>query len=812
MLLIQDLKYAFRSLRKSPGYALAALLVMALGIGANTSIFTVVNAVLLRPLPFGNPAQLVRIWHTPPQSSFPGVKIFSVSAANFLDWQRENNVFEQMSISAYSQMNLTGSGEPQALVGEEVSSNYFSVLEAKPFLGRTFAADEDKPGQNHSVILSYATWKTQFAANRNIVGKQITLNEQSYDVVGVMGPEFRFPDFAKIWTPMGMTPAQAIVRGEHHYTVVARLKPGVDVKQAQAAMDTLSQQLAQQYPADDKGWGAVVIPLREAIVGDSRPALLVLLGAVGFVLLIACANVANLTLVRTIARSKEVAIRTALGATRWQVIRQVMAESVLLSLFGGLLGILLSVFGTNLIVKVLGDQLPRFHEIALDTPVLLFTLGLSVLTGLLAGLLPALRSTNANPNDALKQGLGRTSADAGPERARGVLVIVEVALSLVLLFGAGLMMRTLAALHNVNPGFESTNVLTFRPSVGISRFENATQQAEFTDRLVQRLQRLPGVQAVGTVDSLPTQGGSMQPVGIEGRPVLAMADQPEVGVRVITPGYRTSMHIPLVRGRDFSASDNAQAPGVAMISQSMAKRFWPGEDPIGKHVTLTFFDKQLEVVGVIGDVKLSELNSPENDDALYFPSAQFTLPNKEKWRSFLPTFVIRSATRPEDLIPAVTGAVNEVDSSIPVQDMKTMDEVVGESIAQQHFTMLLLEVFAGLALLLAAVGIYSVLAYSVRRRMREIGIRMALGALPSQVLRMVVLQGLRPTVIGLVVGVLASLAVGRVMTSIVFGVKSTDPITFAAAAVVLFVVSLLASALPGYRAMKVEPMKTLRDE
>jgi putative ABC transport system permease protein len=811
--IIQDLSFAIRTLRKSPGYAIAALLVLALGIGANTSIFTVVNAVLLRPLPFGSPERLVRIWHTPPQSSFPGMKIFAVSAANYLDWERQNQVFEKMAISTGKDMNLTGAGEAESMPAESVSRDYFTVLQAKPYLGRTFLPEEDQVGKNQSVILSYAVWKSRFGGNSKIVGQQITLNRESYNVVGVMGPDFRFPAFAKLWTPMGMTPQEAVVRGEHHYRVVARLKPGVDARQAQAALDTISLQLAQQYPADDKGWGAAVIPLREAIVGDVRPALLVLLGAVGFVLLIACANVANLTLVRTLARRKEIAIRTALGAGRRRVIQQVLAESVLLSLGGGVVGILLSHFGTQLIVKALSDKLPRFHEIHLDAPVLAFTFALAGITGVLAGLLPAWRATQSNPNIALKQGLGRTDSDSGPERTRNVLVSAEVALSLVLLFGAGLMMRTLGALRAVNPGFESSNVLALHVGIPATKFANPAEQGQFYDRVLQRLRQLPGVQSAGAIDSLPMEGGSMQPIAIEGRPVVAMADQPEVAVRMITPQYRDTMRIPLVRGRDIADSDSDHAPRVVVISQAMAKRFWPGEDPIGRHLTLTFFPGQVrEIVGILGDVKQNSLDDTGDDATLYFPAAQIEMPKGEDWRSFGLSLAVRAASHPEALGAAATNAIHEIDREVPVVDVMTMDAMLGDSIAQQRFTMLLLQAFAGLALILAAVGIYSVLAYSVRRRMREIGIRMALGALPVQLLRMIVMEGLRPTIIGLVVGIAASLAIGRLLTSVIFGVKPTDVLTFSAVSALLLAVSVLASVLPGYRAMRVEPMKTLRED
>ncbi|ABF39302.1 ABC efflux pump, inner membrane subunit [Candidatus Koribacter versatilis Ellin345] len=809
---LQDLKFALRTLKKSPGYVIAALVVMALGIGANTSLFTVVNAVLLRALPFGHPEQLVVLWHTPPQSSFPGVKIFPLSAANYLDWEKQNTVFTQMAVSSYRTMNLTGNGEPLSLPDEAVSKNYFSTLEALPMLGRTFVPEEDADGKNKSVILSYPLWKDTFGGDPKIVGKQITLNNQAYDVVGVMGPEFRYPSFARIWTPLGMTPKEAVVRGEHHYRVIARLKPGVSLHQAQADLSTIAKQLEQQYPADDKGWGAAVVPLREQMVGDVRPTLLVLLGAVVFVLLIACANVANLTLVRTLGRSKEMAIRTALGAGRNRIIQQVLAESMLLAIAGGAIGVALSQFGTKLITNVLADQLPRTFQVHMDVTVLFFTLGLVLLTGLAAGFVPAWKATHSNPNDALKQGLGRTDSDGGG-KTRNVLVVVEVALSLVLLFGAGLMIRTLWALHAVNAGFDPENALSMSVIVGPNKLPNEVAQAQYYQRIVERLRAMPGVQNAGTVDSLPTQGGSMQPVGLEGHPVVAMADQPEVNVRMVSPGYLATMRIPLLQGRMIADADNEHTHPVAIISQAMAKRFWPGQDVIGKHLTLTFQgDTQLEIVGLVGDVRQSGLDSNEDDATVYYPSAQLIFPPAYTWHSFPLSLVVRTAGNPEAMQPAILAAIHEIDSEVPVTEVMTLNQVLGESIAQQRFTMILLEAFAGLALLLAAVGIYSVLAYSVRRRMRDIGIRMALGALPSQVLRMVVMEGMRPTIIGVVIGLASAMAIGRLLKSVVFGVKTTDFATFVAVSVVLLFIAVMASLLPGYRAMKVEPMKTLREE
>jgi putative ABC transport system permease protein len=494
--LLQDLKYALRVFGKSPGFSAAAIVVLALRIGANTAIFSVVNAVLLRELPFQDADRLVQVWHVPPAKSFPGMTRFAVSAANYIDWQQQNHVFEQMAIYSFSSFNLITSNQPEAIQGAAVSPDFFFALRSRPILGRTFLPEEDQPGHAHVAILSYGMWKSHFAANRNIVGQHITFNEETYTVVGVMGSNFRFPDWAKVWTPMAWSDAQRQVRGEHHYLVIGRLKSGVQFQQAQAEMHTISSRLEQQYPEDDKGWGATVVPLREQIVGDVRPALLVLLGAVAFVLLIACANVANLTLAKTFARRKEIAIRAALGASRGRILQQVLSETVLLALAGGALGLLFAHAGASIITNFLADSLPRFAEIGLDRWVLSFTLGVSLLTGMAAGLVPALRLTKPDVNESLKQG-GRTGSDSGGGRVRGLLVVSEVALSLVLLIGAGLMIRSLSLLRSLNPGFDPSNVVTMTIAVPRTKYASPLQQMQFFEAALTRVRALPGVKSAG---------------------------------------------------------------------------------------------------------------------------------------------------------------------------------------------------------------------------------------------------------------------------------------------------------------------------
>ena len=811
---IQDFQYAVRQVRKSPGFAAIAVITLALGIGANTSIFSVVNAVLLRSLPFSDAGRLVRVWHTPPQSSFPGISVFSISPANFLDWQSQNHVFSSMAIYGFGGFTLTGGDKAEQVTASRVSAAFFSTLGARPMLGRLFSAQEDEPGHSNVVILSHRFWQDHFGSNRDIVGRDITLDGTKYLVAGVMPPSFRFPDFAQVWTPMAWTDQEKTVRGNHNYLAVARLKPGVDLKQAQAEMNTISSRLEQQYPADDKGWGALLRPLQADLVSDVRPALLVLLGAVGFILLIACVNVTNLSLARIFSRHKEIAIRTAMGASSARIIRQIVVESVLLALAGGALGLAYAHFGVRLIMAFLADKLPASMEANLDLKVLAFTAAVSVLTGVVAGILPALHLSRANVNQALKQGLGRTGSDSGGNRTRSVLVVVEVALSLVLLIGAGLMIRSFQTLRTVNPGFDARGVLTMTAGISRGKFSTANEQISFFERTLERIRALPSVTAAGVIDDVPLGGGgSHQPIAVEGRAIVPMAEQPEVDVRRISAGYLSALQIPVLRGRDFDSSDVAGRPSTILISASLAKQFWPEEDPIGKHITLTFFPGVVrEIVGVVGDVKGDGLDQTRAPATLYMPLDQLAPPQGEQWRSSSMTLLVRSSSSPEAMVSAVTNAIREIDSTIPVTNVQTMEDLVTTSLSSERFSLLLLGAFALLALILAAIGIYSVLSYSVRRRVQEIGIRLALGASLSDVLRMVIFEGLRPTLLGVLIGIAGAFTLARVMSNLIYGVKPTDPLTFVSVAFLLGVVALGASIIPAYRAAKVDPLVALRYE
>jgi predicted permease len=799
----QDIRYALRVLRKSPGFAAVTVGVLALGIGANTAIFSVVDAVLLKPLPYPDAQRIVVVPHVPPQDIFPGRKTFSVSPANYFDWKAQGDVFEKMTIFVGDSLTLTGSGQPESVPTGFVSADFFGVLGVRPLAGRLFAPGDDEAG-HRVAVLSEELWKTRFGSNPAVVGSTFVAGGESYTVIGVLPAGRGFPEEARLWVPLTFTAEEKAVRGIHDYMVLARLKPGASVAGARAQMDAISARLAAQYPADDKGWGATVIPLHENLVGDVRPALLVLLGAVGFVLLIACANVANLVLARTLGRRKELAVRSALGASRVRIVRQLFAETTLLAVLGGALGLLIAGFCVKLIVAVLAGEMPRASEIQLGGVVLAFTFGISLITGALAGILPAWRLTHANPNEALKQG-GRADADAGSPALRNSLVVAEVALALVLMFGAGLLVRSLGRLRQVDPGFNPKNVLQAQVSLPDARYASEEARRAFYARVLERVRALPGVTSAAAMNTLPlTDSGSTQPIALEGRSAAALSEQPEVAVRVFTPATLRTLGIALKSGRDFTEADTEKSPPAILVSEAMARKFWPGEDAVGKRLTLTFYPGVVrEVVGVVADVKLRGLEKTTPIPALYAPYAQMP--------RFSMSLVVRTAQNPGSVGSAVEAAVHAVDPDQPVVDMKTMEEHLGASLARARFSMLLLSVFAALALLLSSIGIYSVLAYAVKRRTREIGIRMALGADGGDLVRMVVLQGMQPALIGLAIGIVASLVLGRLLAGLVFGIAPTDPLTFAAASALLSGVALAACAVPAWRATRVEPTRALQE-
>ena len=809
-----DLKHGCRVLLKARGFALSAIIVLALGIGANTAIFGIVNGVLLRPLPFAEPDRLVQLWHTPPQKQFPGVPRFALSAANYLDWQAQNTVFSSSAVYRFWRFRLTGNGEPQMVRAARVEPTFFSLLGTRPLLGREIGVSDDVSGGQHVAVLSYQLWNSQFGGDQQVVGKSIHLDGDAYTVIGVMPPSFDKPESALLWVPLVWTAQERAVRGEHSMAAVARLKPGVTVQQAQAQLDGIAARLAEQYPADSAGWGAAVVPLREETVGDVRRPLLMLFGAVVFVLLIACANVANLMLARTVDRRKEIAIRTAFGARRTRIIRQVLSESLLVSVAGGALGLIVAQWGTELVVNYFGASMPRLADIKMDGAVLAFAFATALVSGTVAGVAPAWRLSKSDPNEALKQGLGRLDSPSTGTRTRAVLVVTEVALSLVLLVGATLMIRTLWNLRSVHPGFVSDRVLTMRLGIAANEFSTEAQQVQFYEQLLQRVRALPGVQSAAVTDDLPLEGGSMQPVAVEGQPTVEMAHQPEVSVRLLSPQFMKTMGIPIVRGREITDADTATSAPVVLVSESMAKQFWPNEDPIGKRLTLTFFPKQVrQVVGVVGDVKDRGLDNQDPISTLYWPLTQFYAPQAwGKFRAMGLALAVRTASDPASVAPAVRNAVREISPATPLTDVHTMEELVAESLSPQRFNMLLFAAFAGLALVLATVGLYSVVAYATRQRVKEIGIRMALGAARTDVLGAIVLDGLRPTVIGIAIGTGAAVSLSHVLATVIYGVTATDVSTYVVVAALLGSVGVLASIIPAYRATLVDPVRTLRDE
>jgi predicted permease len=811
--LLQDLRYGIRMLAKKPAFAAVAVLALALGIGANTAIFSVVNAVLLRPLPFKDPDRLMIVWEDNTKLGFPKD---TPAPANFVDWRDQNQVFDGMAAVATQTFNLTGAGEPEKLEGQRVSASFFPLLGVEPTLGRSFLPEEDRPEGERVVIMSHGLWQRRFGSDPAIVGKPLTLNGQPYTVVGVMPKSFRFPDPFEseteensVWVPIAFSSQEASNRGGHYLLVYARAKPGVTVKQAQADMNTIAARLQQQYPDTNTSLGAVVTSLHEQVVGDIRPALLILLGAVAFVLLIACANVANLLLARAAARQKETALRTALGASRSRLIAQFMTESVLLAALGGAVGLLLAVVGMRVLVALMPANLSQAKDINIDAKVLGFTLLVSLVTGVIFGLAPALHASRPDLNESLKEG-GKGTAGVARSRVRGLLVISEVALALVLLIGAGLLINSFLRLRSVDPGFNADNLLTMKVVLPRLKYPDPVRRTAFYDELLQRVSSLPGVQSAGVTTNLPlTFKGNNGGVTIEGRPEPAPDERPIVITRTVSPDYFRTMNIPVLKGRQFSPQDTADKPGVVIVSEATARQFWPGEDAIGKRIKLGGFNSDapwLSVVGVAKDVRQFELDIAPKPQA-YFPYAQMTY-------SYLAPrdLVVRTSGDPLGLAAAVRGEVWAIDKDQPVSNVATMEQILSNSVARQRFNMLLLVIFAAVALVLAAVGIYGVISYSVTQRTHEIGIRMALGATSKDVLTLVVGQGLKLVSAGVGIGLGSAFVLTRLMQSLLFGVSATDPTTFAAISAVLVAVAMLASYVPARKATKVDPMVALRYE
>jgi putative ABC transport system permease protein len=801
--LIADLRYAMRGIVRAPSFAAAVVGVLALGIGANTAIFSIVNAVLLRPMPFEEPDRLVRLFTKPPPLAFPGQSMFAVSSGKFYDWQRSAQSFDGMALYRFRQFALTGTGTARAIEAVAVGDGFFNVVRARPTLGRVFRPDEDVPGGHRVVILSDGFWKSELGGTPDVIGGTLRLNDEAYAIVGVMPPAAYVASWnamtPDIWVPMALTEQARAVRDNHIQRAVGRLKRNVSLDQAQSEMDALSTRLAGEYPASDGGWGAVVVPMREEIVGNSRTMLILLLGAVALVLLIACANVGNLLFTRALARRKEIAIRSALGAGPGRVFRQLLTEALVLAGAGGVVGLLLAQVGVSFASKLPADQIPRADEISIDARVMLFVLSVSILTGVLAGTVPALRARRVDLNDALKDG-GRSGGAVGIGTRR-LLVVCEVALSLVLLMGAGVMIQSLLALRDSEKGFDANSVLTMRVALAGTRYPEAAQRVAFFDAAVDRLRALPGVEAVGTIDSVPLVDGSTQPLALEGSPESLSRDQVVVQVRRITPGYFQAMRIPVLRGRDVADGD----VDVLLVSRATAQLLWGTDDPIGHRARLPLLSKTVlhQVIGIVGDVKQRSLAEEPTATVYYYT-------RERAWGDA--TFVIRTLVPPTTLAKAASAAIQAVDRDQPVQDLQTMSQVLDGRLTSLRFVTLLLGLFAGLAMLLASMGIYSVLSYIVRGRRREIGIRTALGAQTSDVLRLVLLEGMSPTLAGIAVGGVAALGSAKILEGLVFGVSASDPLTLAGVAGALATVALIASAGPAYRAARLNPLEVLRAE
>jgi putative ABC transport system permease protein len=798
--MLQDLRYAIRRLAKSPGFALVAVGALALGIGANTAIFSVVNSVLLRPLPYPAPEQLVQLWESRPQQNMPRVEI---APHEFLAWADQCQSFQRLAATDVAQYNLTGRGEPERVTGALVTAGYFPLLGAAPAHGRAFLEEEDRPGSDNVVVLGHELWRSRFSSDPSVVGQTVSLDGVACTVVGVLPRGFRLPGGAALARPIAFGSEDRARPGNHFLNVFGRLKDGVTLAQAEAEMAAVAARVEQSLGGTNVGHQVAVVSLHEQVVGGARTSLLVLLGAVALVLLIACANVANLLLARAAARRREVAVRAALGASRWRIVRQLLAESLLLAGLGGALGLLLAVWGVDLLVGLDPTGVQRAGEVTLDWRVLAFTFGLSLVTGLLFGLAPALQASKADLVESLKEG-GRSGQGLARSRLRGALVVAEVALTLVLLVGAGLLLKSFGRLLAVDSGLDPHNVLTMDVALPPAKYAEPQRITAFYEQLLQEAAALPGVRAAGAVSVLPLAGDDNSNfVQIEGRAPLPPGQAMRAGRRNVSVDYFRAIGIPVRRGRVFTPADTAEAQRVLVINEAMARSFFAGEDPVGQRVRTGDKSPWVEVVGVVGDVRHRGLDVDTRPE-MFFPQLQ--TPSRQM------TLVVRAAGDPEALAVPLRERVRAIDRDQPVGNVKTMEAWLSESVASRRFSAAVLGVFAAVAAGLAALGLYGVVSYSVAQRTHEIGLRVALGARPRDVLRLVIGQGMLLTLVGTAVGVAAALALTRVMSGLLFGVGATDAGVFVTVPLLLAAVALLACYVPARRATKVDPMIALRYE